>query len=91
MRSSMARRSVQKTTVKAMPASLGFREGLSSVHTSRTMMLDELSLLLETVGMNGKAGSYCLRLLTAMRLASGRRRLANARRNGLPPGRRAAV
>ncbi len=41
-----------------MPGVLGFREGAASVHTSRTMMLGELSLLLAKVGANGKATSY---------------------------------
>jgi len=41
-----------------MPESLGFREGISSVHTSRTMMLGELSLVLEHVGPKAKAGEY---------------------------------
>ncbi len=36
----------------------GFRAGMSSVHTSRTMMLNELSLLLARVSPNGKADSY---------------------------------
>jgi hypothetical protein len=41
-----------------LPEALGFREGATSVHTSRTMMLEELSLLLAKVGANGKAASY---------------------------------
>ena len=41
-----------------LPESLGFREGTSSVHTSRTMMLGELSLVLEHVGKNAKADEY---------------------------------
>ncbi len=41
-----------------LPESLGFREGISSVHTSRTMMLGELSLVLEHVGKNAKADEY---------------------------------
>jgi hypothetical protein len=41
-----------------LPESLGFREGTSSVHTSRTMMLSELSLVLEHVGPNSKADEY---------------------------------
>ena len=40
-----------------MPASFGFRERTTSVHTSRTIMLDELSLL-EKVGSSGKANAY---------------------------------
>ena len=39
-------------------AEFGFRNGTTSVHTSRTMMLDELSLLLEKVGPHGKADAY---------------------------------
>jgi hypothetical protein len=41
-----------------LPESLGFREGRSSVHTSRTMMLSELSLLLEHVQPEAKAEQY---------------------------------
>jgi hypothetical protein len=41
-----------------LPESLGFREGTTSVHTSRTMMLDELSLVLEHVGPKAKAVEY---------------------------------
>ncbi len=41
-----------------LPESLGFREGKSSVHTSRTMMLGELSLILENVGPKAKAEEY---------------------------------
>ncbi len=40
------------------PESLGFREGVSSVHTSRTMMLGELSLVLEHVGKNATTDEY---------------------------------
>jgi hypothetical protein len=43
---------------RQLSESLGFREGTTSVHTSRTMMLDELSLLLAKVSANGKAASY---------------------------------
>ena len=38
--------------------SLGFRNGTASVHTSRTMMLDELSLVLDLVGPDAKADDY---------------------------------
>ena len=41
-----------------LPESLGFREGTSSVHTSRTTMLAELSLVLEHVEMNVNADEY---------------------------------
>jgi hypothetical protein len=41
-----------------LPESLGFREGTSSVHTSRTMMLSELSLVLEHVGPKAKPDEY---------------------------------
>ena len=41
-----------------LPESLGFREGTSSVHTSRTMMLGELSLVLEHVGPKATADEY---------------------------------
>jgi hypothetical protein len=36
----------------------GFRNGASSVHTSRTMMLGELSLVFEHVGKHAKADEY---------------------------------
>jgi len=55
---SVARQFAKETRARAMPASLGFRAGTTSVHTSRTMMLDELSLLLEMVGTNGKPDAY---------------------------------
>src|ERR1035441_6727568 len=55
---SLVSRSALETTARAMPSSLGFRVGTTSVHTSRTMMLHELSLLLEKVGSNGKADAY---------------------------------
>ena len=49
---------MQNSKARQLPESLGFREGATSVHTSRTMMLDELSLLLAKVSANGKAASY---------------------------------
>ena len=49
---------VQANKPLLFPESLGFREGTTSVHTSRTMMLDELSLLLEKVGSHASATSY---------------------------------
>lgn len=41
-----------------LPDALGFREGISSVHTSRTMMFADLSLVLEHVEKNAKADEY---------------------------------
>jgi hypothetical protein len=41
-----------------LPESLGFRTGNSSVHTSRTMMLNELSLLLEQTAPATKREDY---------------------------------
>lgn len=41
-----------------LPESLGFRDGKTSVHTSRTMMLSELSLVLEHVAAGAKAEEY---------------------------------
>lgn len=49
---------VQDSRARTVPGTLGFREGTSSVHTSRTMMLGELSLVLEHVGKNAKAVEY---------------------------------
>jgi hypothetical protein len=43
---------------RSLPESLGFREGPSSVHTSRTMMLKELSSVLDRVFPNGKPDAY---------------------------------
>ena len=43
---------------KTFPETLGFREGASSVHTSRTMMLDELSVVLEKVKPDARAEAY---------------------------------
>lgn len=40
------------------PETLGFRDGSASVHTSRTMMLDELSLVIEKVGPAARANDY---------------------------------
>ena len=41
-----------------LPASLGFRDGDTSVHTSRTMMLADLSLVLDKVPTTAKADVY---------------------------------
>ncbi len=41
-----------------LPESLGFREGTTSVHTSRTMMLDELLLVMDHVGPTAKTEEY---------------------------------
>ncbi len=49
---------VTQSRKSRLPESLGFREGTSSVHTSRTMMLDELSLVLEHVEPKSKADQY---------------------------------
>jgi Putative inner membrane protein (DUF1819) len=43
---------------KRLPDSLGFRDGSSSVHTSRTMMLTELTLVLEYVEKNALIDEY---------------------------------
>jgi hypothetical protein len=40
------------------PGALGFREGATSVHTSRTLMLAELSFVLERVPPTAKADAY---------------------------------
>jgi len=49
---------VQDSRARTLPESLGFRNGTSSVHTSRTMMLGELSLVLEHVGPKASADEY---------------------------------
>ena len=41
-----------------LPESLGFRNGTSNVHTSRTMMLEELALLLDKVGPDKAVDAY---------------------------------
>lgn len=41
-----------------LPEPLGFREGSSSAHTSRTMMLGELAIVLEAVAPNAKPDEY---------------------------------
>jgi len=52
------RRLVQATKAVSLPVSLGFRGGTTSVHTSRTMMLDDLSLVLARVAPNATADAY---------------------------------
>jgi hypothetical protein len=42
----------------SLPDSLGFRDCTSSVHTSRTMMLTELTLVLENVDKNAQGEDY---------------------------------
>jgi len=42
----------------ALPESLGFREGTTSAHTSRTMMLGDLSLVLSIVERTAKSDAY---------------------------------
>ncbi len=54
----MKRRPVQTPKAVSLPASLGFRGGVSSVHTSRTMMLEELSLVLAKVVPDATATAY---------------------------------
>ncbi len=49
---------VAETKKARLPESLGFREGTSSVHTSRTMMLGELSIVLAHVAPNAKLEEY---------------------------------
>jgi hypothetical protein len=46
------------TVATELPAALGFRNGATSVHTSRTMMLDELSLVMEQVGADASVADY---------------------------------
>jgi hypothetical protein len=49
---------VQGNKTIPFPDSLGFRDGATSVHTSRTMMLGELSLLLANVAANARPDAY---------------------------------
>ena len=46
------------STATTFPESLGFRSGAASVHTSRTMMLQELTLVLNHVAANAPATAY---------------------------------
>jgi hypothetical protein len=55
---SASRPVVRETKPKSLPLSLGFRDGTTSVHTSRTMMFDELSMVLEKVGRDAKSDAY---------------------------------
>lgn len=41
-----------------LPIALGFRDGISSVHTSRTMMLAELSLVFDHLGPKASADEF---------------------------------
>jgi hypothetical protein len=50
--------SVRRSKTVPCPESLGFRDGATSVHTSRTLMLEELSLVLGKVATDAKAGAY---------------------------------
>ncbi|HEV3342286.1 MAG TPA: hypothetical protein VG125_18095 [Pirellulales bacterium] len=43
---------------KLLPAALGFRDGTMSVHTSRTMMFDELAALLDKVPCTARPDAY---------------------------------
>ena len=45
-------------TRAVFPESLGFRSGAASAHTSRTMMLQELALILNHVSANASAAMY---------------------------------
>lgn len=42
----------------SFPRSMGFREGISSVHTSRTMMLEELTLVFEQIDPSATINDY---------------------------------
>jgi len=51
------------TEAVRFPESLGFRTGLMSVHTSRTMMLEELGLVLDRVPQIARKGEYELAIV----------------------------
>ncbi len=53
------------STTTSLPISLGFRDGTASVHTSRTMMLDELSLVLGGVPAAAKPEAYAAAVVEA--------------------------
>jgi hypothetical protein len=50
--------SAKVSRLKLFPPALGFREGAASIHTSRTMMLDELRLVLDTVKPESASPCY---------------------------------
>jgi hypothetical protein len=54
----LAKKSVADVKSMSLPTSLGFRDGNTSVHTSRTMMLEELSILLDRIPATEKASAY---------------------------------
>jgi len=54
----MLARGERRVTTTQLPKAFGFRHGPTSVHTSRTMMLDELALMLANVSPNGKRDAY---------------------------------
>ncbi|HEY0985066.1 BrxA family protein, partial [Schlesneria sp.] len=54
----MPKRANLKSSRSELNTSLGFGDGLSSVHTSRTMMLAELSLTLDHVDCKAKTDEY---------------------------------
>ena len=51
------------TEAARFPESLGFRTGSMSVHTSRTMMLEELGLMLDRVPQIARKGEYELAIV----------------------------
>ena len=51
------------TEAATFPESLGFRSGSMSVHTSRTMMLEELGLVLDRVSQIARKGEYELAIV----------------------------
>lgn len=51
------------TEAARFPESLGFRSGSMSVHTSRTMMLEELGLAFDRVPQNARQGEYELAIV----------------------------
>lgn len=46
-----------------LPLALGFRDGISSVHTSRTMMLAELSLVFDHLGPKASADEFLVAIV----------------------------
>jgi hypothetical protein len=75
------------TTATELPAALGFRNGATSVHTSRTMMLDELSLVMEQVGADAPVADYRKAVIeeNVVGKATQTTRLAAGRLVGAPP------
>jgi len=59
-------------TVISVPDHLGFRQGASSIHTSRTMMLKELAQVLDRIPSDASAASYAVAIVEQNQENSGK-------------------